>query len=146
MGDGREGRPAHIAAITKIYDEFKEGAYCKIFDNEDFGYSRVTVERPKRNEAGIIEKDRKGASVADPDLRDYENVPLKEDIDVYFEREVAPHLPDAWIDPVKTKVGYEINFTKYFYQHKPLRSLDEIRKQILTLEAETEGMIKEIIQ
>jgi len=71
---------------------------------------------------------------------------LKEDVEEYFEREVLPHLPDAWIDHGKTKVGYEINFTKYFYQYKPLRSLEEIKKDILALEAETDGMIKEVIQ
>lgn len=146
IGDGKEGRPAQIAAISKIYDEFKQGPYCKIFDNADFGYSRITVERPKKNEAGEIERDRKGNPVPDAELRDFENVPLKQDIQEYFEREVLPHLPDAWIDHGKTKVGYEINFTKYFYQYKPLRSLEEIRKDILKLEEETDGMIKEIIK
>ncbi len=79
-------------------------------------------------------------------MRDYENIPLKEDVEKYFKKEVLPHVPDAWIDHNKTKVGYEINFTKYFYQYKPLRSLEEIRKDILTLEEETKGMIKEIIE
>ncbi|MBI5326674.1 MAG: SAM-dependent DNA methyltransferase [Deltaproteobacteria bacterium] len=131
--------------ITKIYGEFKEGPYCKIFDNDDFGYRRITVERPKRDEKGNVEKDRKGNPVPDADLRDFENVPLKEDVEEYFKREVLPHVPDAWIDHSKTKVGYEISFTKYFYQYRPLRSLEEIRKDILALEAETDGMIKEII-
>jgi type I restriction enzyme M protein len=146
IGDGREGRPAQIADITQIYGDFAKGLYCKIFDNEDFGYSRITVERPKRNEVGEIEKDRKDNTVPDPDLRDYENVPLKEDIEAYFKREVLPHLPDAWIDHGKTKVGYEINFTKYFYQYKPLRSLDDIRADILKLEKETDGMIAEVLK
>jgi type I restriction enzyme M protein len=135
-----------IKLITEIYGDFKEGPYCKIFDNDDFGYRRITVERPKRDEKGKIEKDRKDNPVPDSDLRDFENVPLKEDVEEYFEREVLPHLPDAWIDHGKTKVGYEINFTKYFYQYKPLRSLEEIKKDILALEAETDGMIKEVIQ
>ena len=82
----------------------------------------------------------------DADLRDFENVPLKENIEGYFRREVLPHLPDAWIDHSKTKIGYEINFTKYFYQYKPLRSLQDIRKDILALEEETLDMIKEIIK
>lgn len=146
IGDGKEGRPAQIAAISQLYGDFNESPYCKIFDNEDFGYSRLTIERPKRNAKGEIEKDRKGNPLADTALRDYENVPLKEDINEYFRREVLPHLPDAWIDYGKTKVGYEINFTKYFYQYKPLRSLEEIRKDILKLERETGGMIKAIIQ
>ena len=80
------------------------------------------------------------------DLRDFENIPLKEDIKEYFKREVLPHLPDAWIDHDKTKRGYEINFTKYFYKYKPLRPLAEIQKDILKLEEETEGLLKEIIE
>ena len=114
--------------------------------NEDFGYQRITVERPKRNEKGEIEKDKKGKPVPDADLRDFENVPLKEDVEEYFKKEVLPHLPDAWIDDSKTKIGYEINFTKYFYKFKPLRSLEEIRKDILALEEETDGMIKKVIE
>ncbi|MCF6148432.1 MAG: SAM-dependent DNA methyltransferase [Candidatus Kuenenia sp.] len=134
-----------IKRITEIYGEFKDGPYCKIFDNDDFGYRRIAVERPKRDAKGNIEKDRKGNPLPDADLRDFENVPLKEDVEEYFRREVLPHVPDAWIDHGKTKVGYEINFTKYFYQYKPLRSLEEIRKDILALEKETEGMIKQIV-
>lgn len=134
-----------IKRITEIYYDGKETPYCKIFDNEDFAYSRITVERPKRNEKGKIEIDKKGNPLPDAELRDFENVPLKEDIDKYFKREVLPHLPDAWIDQSKTKIGYEINFTKYFYQYKPLRSLQDIRKDILDLEKETEGMIKDVI-
>ncbi len=82
----------------------------------------------------------------DADQRDFENVPLKEDIEEYFQREVLPHVPDAWIDHGKTRTGYEINFTKYFYQYKPLRSLEDIRNAILALEKETEGMIEKIIK
>jgi type I restriction enzyme M protein len=145
IGDGQDGKPDQIAGITKIYHDFKEGPYCKIFDNEDFGYSRITVERPKRDENGKVIKDKKGELIPDADLRDFENIPLKENIEIYFKREVLPHLPDAWIDESKTKVGYEINFTKYFYQYKPLRNLNDIRKDILALEKETENMIQEII-
>ncbi|MCX6163251.1 MAG: class I SAM-dependent DNA methyltransferase [Ignavibacteriae bacterium] len=141
-----------IKTITEIYGEFKENEYCKIFDNDDFGYRRITVERPKRNEKarlpdgqGIIEKDKKGNLISDSDLRDFENVPLKEDVEKYFKREVLPHLPDAYIYHNKTKIGYEINITKYFYKYKPLRSLEEIRKDILSLEEETVDMIKKII-
>jgi type I restriction enzyme M protein len=146
IGDGRDGKPDQIKTITEIYGEFKEGPYCKIFDNDDFGYRRITVERPKKNEKGEIEKDRKGISLPDAELRDYENVPLKKDVEEYFKTEVLPHLPDAWIDHGKTKIGYEINFTKYFYKYKPLRSLEEIRKDILKLEEETEDMIKKVIE
>lgn len=146
IGDGLEGKPDQISAITKIYGEFKAGPYCKIFDNEDFGYTRITVERPKRDAKGKIVLDKKGNPQADAELRDFENIPLKEDIEEYFKREVLPHVPDAWIDENKNKQGYEINFTKYFYQYKPLRNLADIRKDILALEEKTEGMIKEIIK
>ena len=135
-----------IEFITEIYGEFKENEYCKIFDNNDFGYSRITVERPQQDEEGNLLFDKKGNSIANSELRDYENIPLKEDIEEYFKREVLPHLPDAWIDHSKTKIGYEINFTKYFYKYKPLRSLEEIRSDILALEKETDGMIKEILK
>ena len=140
-----------IKRITEIYADGKGTAYCKIFDNEDFGYSRITVERPKRispplgEPEGAIELDKKGNPLPDTDIRDFENVPLKENVEEYFKREVLPHLPDAWIDHSKTKIGYEINFTKYFYQYKPLRSLHDIRKDILALEEETLDMIKEVI-
>jgi len=136
----------HIRDITNLYGDFQEGEYCKIFDNEDFGYSRITVERPMKNEKGDIVYDSKGRPKPDTSLRDYENVPLKEDIQEYFEREVLPHVPDAWIDENKTKIGYEINFTRYFYQYKPLRSLDEIKADILALEEETQDIIHQILE
>ncbi|TAL63197.1 MAG: SAM-dependent DNA methyltransferase [Bacteroidetes bacterium] len=134
-----------IKRITEIYSEFKKTTYCKIFDNDDFGYRRITVERPKRNAKGVIEKDKKGNPIPDADLRDFENVPLKDDVEKYFKKEVLPHLPDARIDENKTKIGYEINFTKYFYQYKPLRSLEEIKDDILKLEEETENMITKVL-
>lgn len=146
IGDGQNGKPDQIARITALYGEFAENECCKIFDNEDFGCRRITVERPLRDEAGEIVKDKKNRIQADANLRDYENVPLKEDVDEYFQREVLPHVSDAWIDESKNKIGYEINFTKYFYQYKPLRSLSEIRDEILALEKETDGMIRSVIQ
>lgn len=134
----------HINNITSIYGAFEEGEYCKIFDNEDFGYRKVTVERPTlKNGKPVI--DRSGNPKPDSSLRDTENIPLKEDIQAYMEREVLPHVPDAWVDDKKTNVGYEINFTKYFYQYKPLRSLGEIRADILALEEDTEDLINEVI-
>jgi type I restriction enzyme M protein len=140
---------AQIDEITRIYGDFLPNENCKIFDNEDFGYWRVTVERPLRDEKGKVVTTGKGKSKIakpDPNLRDFENVPLKEDINAYFEREVKPHVPDAWIDHDKTKKGYEINFTKHFYKYKPLRSLAEIRADILALEQETEGLLLEVIK
>jgi len=231
----------NIEKIVKIYGDFKNGEYCKIFDNKYFGYTKVTVERPlrlnflvnkerilileeesaflnlakskkkgaeglKEIEAGqklqekiksvlmknisgekvinretfqkwlekLFEKhkieakkpvfevvlyalserdetadiclDVKGKPEPDADLRDYENVSLGEDIDKYFEKEVKPHVPDAWMDRSKDKIGYELNFTKEFYKYKPLRSLEDIRKDILALEKETEGILKEILE
>ena len=133
-----------IAEITKIYGDFKPNAYSKIFDNKEFGYAKVTVERPERNAKGSIITDKKGPK-ADSSLRDTENIPLTMDFEEYMKREVLPHVPDAWIDESKTNIGYEINFTKYFYQYKPLRSLDEIRKDILAIEQETDGLLKKVI-
>lgn len=137
---------SHIGTITKIYGDFKENEFSKIFDNEDFGYWQITVERPLKDGSGNIVKDSKGKPKPDADLRDSERVPLKEDIKTYFEREVLPHVPDAWIDESKTKKGYEINFTKYFYKYKPLRSLAEIRADILVLEKETDGLLRKAIE
>jgi type I restriction enzyme M protein len=146
LGNKRnEISPAQIETITKIYGAFNPGEFCKIFDNDDFGYYRVTVERPALDEKGKPVKDKKGNAKANAELRDFENIPLKEDIGEYFKREVLPHVPDAWIDETKTKIGYEINFTKYFYKYQPLRPLEEIRNDILTLERETEGMLKEVL-
>ncbi|MBF8962148.1 SAM-dependent DNA methyltransferase [Pontibacter sp. FD36] len=146
LGNKRnEISPKQIENITKIYGEFVADDYCKIFNNEDFGYSRITIERPLRDENGKIITDKKGNPKADASLRDNENVPLTEDIEAYFEREVLPHVPDAWIDHSKTKVGYEINFTKYFYQYKPLRSLDEIRADIMKLEEEVYDEVANVI-
>ena len=229
-----------IEEITRIYGEFKENEYCKIFDNEDFGYQKIVVERPlrlnfqvaeerinnlynerafenlaksrKKGEAGLREieegkklqqqiidtlktmdstvvyknrdeftkvlkktfkaaninlnspllkailsalsekdetadicVDNKGNPEPDPDLRDTENVPLKEDIHEYFEREVKPHVPDAWIDESKTKIGYEIPFTRHFYKYQPLRPSEEIMKEIIELEKSISEKLKKVM-
>jgi type I restriction enzyme M protein len=155
MGDGKNGKPDQIGFITQIYGDFREGPFCKIFPNEYIAYWRVTVERPLKDTNGKIETDKNGSPKPDTNLRDYENIPflreqngklVKQTIEEYFGREVRPHIPDAWIDESKTRVGYEINLTKYFYEFKPLRSLEEIRQDILALEQETEGMIKTVIE
>ena len=229
-----------IKEITRIYGEFKENEYCKIFDNEDFGYQKIVVERPlrlnfqvteerinnlynetafnnlakskKKGAAGLKEieegkkiqqqiietlrtmdstilyknrdeftkvlkkafkdsdikldsallkailsalsekdetadicVDSKGNPEPDPDLRDTENVPLKEDIHEYFEREVKPHVPDAWIDETKTKIGYEIPFTRHFYKYQPLRPSEEIMKEIIELEKSISEKLKKVM-
>ena len=100
----------------------------------------------EHDETADIIYDKNGNPEPDPDLRDYENVPLKEDIHECFEREVKPHLPDAWIDEKKTKIGYEISFTKYFYKYRPLRPLDAITKDIKTLEEETRRLMEDIFE
>ncbi|CAA0260888.1 type I restriction-modification system subunit M [Tenacibaculum maritimum] len=135
----------HITDITKLYGDFKASEHCKIFDNTDFGYAKVTVERPLVEEGKLV-TDKKGKPKADAKLRDTENIPLKEKVADYMKREVLPHVPDAWIDEKKTKIGYEINFTKYFYKYKPLRSLSDIKADILALESETDGLIKKVMQ
>lgn len=230
----------HIAEIIRLYGDFKEGKQVKVFDNEDFGYQKITVERPlrlnfkineerveelnnqtafanlakskkkgetrleaielgkqqqrdildallamksdetyknreeftkklkkkfKENEikvgaplfkailAALSEKDEtadicvdsKGNPESDADLRDTENVPLKEDIHEYFKREVKPHVPDAWIDDSKTKVGYEIPFTRHFYQYTSLRSSEVIKEEINTLEESILEKLKKVM-
>ena len=229
-----------IKEITRIYGEFKENEYCKIFDNDDFGYQKIVVERPLRlnfqvteerinnlynemafkklaesrkkgaaglqeieegkktqiqiietlktmdanvlyknrntftkvlkktfkaadvdlnslllkailsalsekDEAADICVDSKGKPEPDTDLRDTENVPLKEDIHEYFEREVKPYVPDAWIDESKTKIGYEIPFTRYFYKYQPLRPSEEIAKEIKELEESIQEKLKKVM-
>ncbi|MBN1536526.1 MAG: SAM-dependent DNA methyltransferase [Anaerolineales bacterium] len=100
----------------------------------------------ERDETAEICRDRDGNPEPDSNLRDYENVPLKEDIQAYFTREVLPHVPDAWIDESRTIKGYEISFTRYFYEYKPLRPLEEIRAEILALENELDGMLAEALE
>lgn len=146
LGDKRnELSDDHIAEITKIYGEFKEGEYSKIFENKAFGYAKVTVDRPERNGKGQVLTDKKGNPKPDSSLRDTENIPLLMDIEEYMRKEVLLHVSDAWIDHSKTNVGYEINFTKYFYQYKPLRSLEDIRADIMALEQESDGLLKNVI-
>ena len=137
--------PEHIEIIQDLYFDFEENEYSKIFDNEDFGFYQITVNQPEKDDKGNIIKDSKGKSKSDSKLKDTENVPMKEPIDNYFKREVLPFAPDAWYDKTKMKVGYEIAFNKYFYQYEGLRTLKDIAADILILEQETDGLLKEII-
>ncbi|HOY19463.1 MAG TPA: class I SAM-dependent DNA methyltransferase [Haliscomenobacter sp.] len=137
------GQEKGIGFITRLYGDYVENEFCKIYPNAFFGYWRVTVEQPLL-ENGRDVTDRSGNPKPDASLRDYENIPflqkdtqgklIPQSIEEYFAREVKPHLPTAWIDHSKTKIGYEINFTKYFYEFKPLRPLAEIKAEILALE------------
>ena len=106
----------------------------RLFKNEDFGYRTIMVERPERDAANKIVKATKGKLKGKPqpdaNLRDTENVPLSEDVETYFKREVLPHAPDAWIDHDKTKVGYEIPFNRHFYVFQPPRELAEIDAEL----------------
>ena len=130
--------------IVQAYGEYanavygdKAGVYCesKIFDSVEFGYNKIVVERPQRDENGEVVL-KKGKPVPDSALRDTENVPLVQDIDGYFAREVLPYAPDAWIDHKKTKVGYEIPMTRYFYEYQPPEPVEEIAERIKALEAD----------
>ena len=144
LGNKRNDIPeSAIAEITRLYGEFIETEISKIFDNEDFGYTKITVERPLRDENGeLILK--KGKKQPDSSLRDTESVPLKEDIDEYFKREVLPFAPDAWINEKKSVVGYEIPFTRYFYKYEAPKPSAEIMAEILELEKELDGSLAEV--
>jgi type I restriction enzyme M protein len=222
IGEGQDGEPDQIAVTVKEYGRFKESDTSKIFDNADFGYTRVTVERPLRlryqmtleNKARFLDtcphlrdhvqaidkalgrepqrdwnavserildllhdrranwiktehklfrdvftqKDPEAEPVpkggrassradeyeADADLRDFENILLKEDIDAYFQREVLPHVPDAWMDRTKDKIGYEINFNRHFYRYIPSRPLEEIDKDLKKAEDEIMRLLNEV--
>ncbi len=243
IGDGRDGKTDHIAEITRLFGNFKKTESVKIFDNEDFGYHRITVERPlrlnflinedrlcrvkearpfanlitskkrkdtkaaeaeikegkekqnailkalktlepkglvknreefsevlkeifdgselvipaalfkailmalsERDETADICTDKNGKPEPDSELRDYENIPLKEDIHEYIKREVLPHVPEAWIDKSKTKIGYEINFNRYFYKYIPPRPLEKIEADLKKIEGEIAGMLSEMTE
>ncbi len=224
LGDKRkELSEAHIADLARLYAAFTPGPEVKLFDTTDFGFSRITVERPLRlcfqvteerlarlsddkawqraeasgetprllevlgtlgdrvfKDRDLFEKALKTAAKAaglslsgpilkalltalgerdetaafcrvkgeiepDPDLRDTENVPLKDDIDTYVAREVLPHVPDAWVDGSKTKVGYEIPFTRHFYVYEPPRPLAVIEGEIRDLEREIQALLGEVL-
>ena len=144
---------ADRALIVQAYAAFenggicgdKSGVYCesKIFDTTEFGYSKIVVERPLLGEDGkpVLKK---GKPVADASRRDTENVPLKEDIDEYFEREVLPYAPDAWIDRSKTKVGYEIPMTRYFYEYQAPEASEDILTRIIALENEIAASLQNL--
>lgn len=123
---------------------------ARIFKNEDFGYTTLTVERPLRDEQGQVVLGQKGKQKGKPQpdsaLRDTENVPLAEDIDAYFQREVLPHAPDAWIDTEKSKVGYEIPFNRHFYVFEPPRSLHAIDEELKTVTARIMKMLGELAE
>jgi type I restriction enzyme M protein len=134
-----------VRQVISEYELNGETEISKIFPNEYFGYTKVTVEQPLI-ENGFVKTDKKGNAKADSKLRDYESIPLSESVEEYFEREVRPHLPNAWLERKKDKVGYEINFTKYFYEYKPLRAVEDILNDLAKLEEETEALKKDLFK
>lgn len=131
-------------ANGKVYGD-KNGIYCesKVFESVEFGYNKIVVERPQRDEAGNILLKR-GKPVPDTSLRDTENVPLVQDIDAYFAREVLPYAPDAWVDHSKTKVGYEIPMTRYFYEYQAPEAVEDIVARITALEQDISAGLAEL--
>lgn len=149
----KEMTEEHISQVVHLFGNFVE-AYeddnpiSRIFKNESFGYSTITVERPLRDKKGIVVLSMKGKSKAKPQpdasLRDTENVPLSENIDSYFKREVLPHASDAWIDHEKTKIGYEIPFNRLFYVFQAPLSLVEINKKLKNTTGRILSMLEEL--
>ena len=144
---------SHIEQLVGIYTNFEECEHSRIYPNEFFGYTKVIVERPlveKRDVLGeekeVFVKDKKGNPKPDTALRDDERISLAEDINDYFRREIKPHLPDSWMDRKKDKLGYEINFNRYFYRHTPLRSPREIAEEMRTLDQANEGLLRDVLE
>jgi type I restriction enzyme M protein len=137
---------AQIARITELYTAFEEGPQVKIYPNDFFGYYKVVVEQPERNARGQVVLDKKtGRPKPDKKKRDYETIPLSENPHTYFEREVKPHVPDAFLDLSQTRIGYEINFTKYFFQYKKPDTAADLKELIIKLESNIDGLLHEIL-
>jgi type I restriction enzyme M protein len=144
LGNKRqELKQSHIDKIYQMFDKFEDDTYSKIFDNSDFGYTQIQTQQPKLDETGKVVF-KKGKPEPDSTKNDKENIPLKMDIQAFFDREVLPFAPDAFYTLDTAKVGYEINFNKYFYEYTPPRELADIVNDILALEAETDGVLKKI--
>jgi type I restriction enzyme M protein len=139
-----------IQAIMRLYGDFKETANSKIFNCKDFGYSTITVDRPLRDESQnivlAVKGKAKGMPISDAYLRDTENIPLDQDIKVYFEKEVLPYAPDAWIDESKTKIGYEIPFTRHFYVYQPPRPLQDIDSDLRNITKQILDLLNEVAE
>ncbi len=150
----KELSETHIEDITRLFGQFLESdqdgrPISRIFANSDFGYRTITVERPERDAKGKVvlgvKGKQKGKPQADSKLRDTENVPLSEDVNTYFKREVFPHAPDAWIDHDKTKIGYEIPFNQHFYVFQPPRPLAEIDADLKGVIGKIQTMLAEVM-
>ncbi len=140
----------------KLYDDYAETEHSKIFTIDTFGYWTITVERPLADETGKTVTDRKGKPKPDTKLRDTDNVPFTYGgnihgidgrdavIKEYMEAEVLPHVPDAWVDEAKTKIGYEIPFTRQFYKYVPPRPLEEIDADLNKIVGEILELLREV--
>lgn len=135
----------HIAQLLEFYQNFEENKHSKIFDNEYFGYYQLTIEQPLLDKKGKPVKDKNGNPKPDTKKRDNESVPLNEDVEAYFNREVVPHVPNAWIDLDKTRIGYEINFTKYFNEPVLLQPAHEIKAETVNLEKDITSLLNELL-
>lgn len=133
--------------ILRAYMDFEETPISKIFDNSEFGYWEITVDRPKRDEQGVIVKNKRGKIEIDKTLRDKEQVPLTYEggIEAFVRNEILPYTPDAIVNTDDYVIGYELSFTKYFYKPKRLRTLDEIRADIRAIEESTKGLLVNIL-
>lgn len=141
--------------ITLAYGEYKDNQrygddnlYCisRIFDTKEFGYNKIVIEHPMLDEQGGVLKNSKKRPIPNPDLRDYENIPLTENIDEYFEREIKSYAPNAWIDKKKTKVGYEIPMTRYFYEFPTYSSRDDIEGILVEMEKNIQMSMKKLFE
>lgn len=142
-----EFTPEINGQILRAYMDFEETPISKIFDNSEFGYWEITVDRPKRDEQGIIVKNKRGKIEIDKTLRDKEQVPLTYEggIEAFVRNEILPYTPDAIVNTDDYVIGYELSFTKYFYKPKQLRTLDEIRADIRAIEESTKGLLNQIL-
>ena len=131
--------------VLGLYENFTENEFSKIYPNDFFGYRKLTIEQPTLKDGKPI-LDKQGKPKADSSLRDNERIPFDVDINEYVTKEVLPHLPTAWVDESKTQVGYEINFTKYFYKYQHLRSLLDITNDLVALENQTDGLMAQLLE
>lgn len=144
LGNKRKEVPESMRErIVDEYVRFVESDVSKIYVNEYFGYRKVCVEQPLL-EDGVVQKGRDGSPKPDTSKRDYERIPLLEDVQKYLDREVSPHVKNYWVDDSKSSIGYEINFSRYFYEYTPPRSIKDILRDILKLESESDGLLKKL--
>ena len=144
LGDkSKEVNHENKKRILDIYMDFTENEFCKIFDNNNFGYTKVQIERPLI-ENGLVQKLKSGDIKPDPKLRGHEKITLNDSIEKYFDTEVKPHLPDSWMDRSKDKVGYEINFQKYFYKFQPMRNINSIQNELKEIGDEINNLLKQL--